>query len=129
VVVGDMASTLSTILIAPGDGDMRVYLEQLARLAELDAHVALPAHGDPIDAPRALFQRYIEHRTMRERKALGALPASRDAGEPLEEIVTRAYDDTPAHLWPIAKLSLASHLAKLAEEGRAVERDGKWSRA
>jgi hypothetical protein len=43
--------------------------------------------------------------------------------------VARAYDDTPAHLWPIAKLSLASHLAKLAEEGRAVERDGKWSRA
>jgi glyoxylase-like metal-dependent hydrolase (beta-lactamase superfamily II) len=128
VVVGDMASTLSTILIAPGDGDMKIYLEQLARLAQLDAHVALPAHGEPIDAPAALFQRFIEHRTMRERKALGALPASIEGALSIEDLLAVAYDDTPMHLWPIAKLSLASHLAKLEGEGRAVVRDGKWAR-
>ena len=32
VVVGDMVATVGTILVAPGDGDMRIYLEQLARL-------------------------------------------------------------------------------------------------
>jgi glyoxylase-like metal-dependent hydrolase (beta-lactamase superfamily II) len=128
LVIGDMASTLSTILIAPGDGDMGIYLEQLARLSALDAHVALPAHGPPIDAPSALFQRYIEHRLLRERKALGALPASTGAPLSIDNVLAVAYDDTPMHLWPIARLSLASHLAKLSREGRAVERDGKWCR-
>jgi glyoxylase-like metal-dependent hydrolase (beta-lactamase superfamily II) len=128
VVVGDMASTLSTIVIAPGDGDMRVYVEQLERLAALDASLALPAHGEPIDDPPKLFARYVKHRGMRERKALAALPASIEDGATLDDLVSVAYDDTPRPMWPIAKLSLASHLAKLADEGRAVERDGKWAR-
>ena len=31
-----------------------------------------------------------------------------------------AYADTPAHLWPIAKLSLEMHLEKLEREGLIV---------
>ena len=34
----------------------------------LDARLALPAHGEPIDEPTALFRRYIAHRLMREAK-------------------------------------------------------------
>ena len=128
VVVGDMATSVGTILIAPGDGDMKVYLEQLARLAALDARLALPAHGEPIDEPTTLFKRYIEHRGLREKKALRSLPASIDEGQTLSDLVAIAYNDVPMTSWPIAKLSLASHLAKLAEEGRAVERDGRWAR-
>jgi ribonuclease/clavin/mitogillin len=129
VVVGDMVASKGTILIAPGDGDMRVYLDQLERLARLDARLALPAHGDPIDEPTTLFRRYIRHRAMREAKTLGALPDAADRAQTLEELVPVAYDDTPLRMWPIARLSLASHLAKLAEEGRAVVHDGRWSRA
>jgi len=129
VVVGDMAASVGTILIAPGDGDMRIYLEQLARLAALGARLALPAHGDPIDEPSTLFQRYIEHRGLREKKTLRSLPGSIDEGQTLEDLVPIAYNDVPVTSWPIAKLSLASHLAKLAEEGRAIERDGRWARA
>jgi glyoxylase-like metal-dependent hydrolase (beta-lactamase superfamily II) len=128
VVVGDMVASKGTILIAPGDGDMRVYLEQLERLAGLGARLALPAHGDPIDEPTALFRRYIRHRGMREAKALAALPDRIESGQTLEELVPIAYDDTPPAMWPIARLSLASHLAKLAEEGRALECDGLWAR-
>ena len=124
-----MVASKGTILIAPGDGDMRVYLAQLERLAGLGARLALPAHGDPIDEPTSLFRRYIAHRAMREAKALGALPGEIDRGQTLEELVPVAYDDTPVGMWPVARLSLASHLAKLAEEGRAVEREGRWSRA
>ena len=108
---------------------MRVYLEQLERLAGLGARLALPAHGDPIDEPTALFRRYIKHRGMREAKTLASLPATIDEGRTLEELVPIAYDDTPMRMWPIARLSLASHLAKLAEEGRAIERDGRWARS
>jgi glyoxylase-like metal-dependent hydrolase (beta-lactamase superfamily II) len=128
IVVGDMVASEGTILIAPGDGDMTIYLAQLARLASLEARLALPAHGQPIDEPTALFRRYIAHRTMREEKALAALPASIENGLTVEELVPTAYGDAPVSAWPIASLSLASHLAKLRAEGRAVERDRRWAR-
>ena len=117
LVCGDMVASVGTILIAPGDGDMRVYLEQLARLEALGARVALPAHGDPIDEPASVFRRYIAHRTMREDKIVDALRArARTAADLLPEV----YADTPAHLWPIAALSLQAHLDKLVAEGRAA---------
>lgn len=120
VVVGDMVASVGTILIEPGDGDMQVYLEQLARLEALGARVALPAHGDPIDEPLALFRRYIEHRGMREAKVLDAVTAAGPRGGEASELVPVAYADTPPHVWPIALLSLRAHLEKLAREGRVV---------
>jgi glyoxylase-like metal-dependent hydrolase (beta-lactamase superfamily II) len=124
VVVGDMVASVGTILVAPGDGDMRVYLEQLERLARLGARVALPAHGDPIEDPAQLFRRYVAHRLLREDKVLGAVRASGPAGATTAELVPVAYDDAPAHVWPIAMLSLAAHLEKLLAEGR-VRSDGE----
>jgi glyoxylase-like metal-dependent hydrolase (beta-lactamase superfamily II) len=123
LVVGDMVASVGTILIAPGDGDMAVYLEQLERLRALGATLALPAHGDPIDAPDAVFTHYVKHRLMREAKVLGAV---RTHPGTLEQIVPHAYDDTPPAIWPIARLSLAAHIEKLERDGR-VERDGaRW---
>jgi glyoxylase-like metal-dependent hydrolase (beta-lactamase superfamily II) len=117
VVVGDMVASVGTILIEPGDGDMRLYLEQLARLAGLGARVALPAHGDPIDEPTSHFQRYIAHRKMREEKVVAAL-AHHDGGATAQELLSRAYDDTPVSVWPIALLSIRAHLEKLVLDGR-----------
>ncbi len=117
VVVGDMVASVGTILIAPGDGDMAIYLEQIER-----------AHGGPIDEPTALFRRYIAHRLMREAKVVAALPARIEAAQSVTDLVATAYDDTPVHLWPLAKMSLEMHLKKLADEGRAVEREGRWAR-
>jgi endoribonuclease LACTB2 len=118
VVVGDMVASVGTILIAPGDGDMKIYLEQLDRLAKLDAKLALPAHGEPIDDPSALFRHYIAHRLKREAKIVSALEAAPTATP--DELVPVAYDDTPIHVWPIALLSLRAHLDKLVADGRAV---------
>jgi endoribonuclease LACTB2 len=117
VVVGDMVASVGTILIAPGDGDMQVYLQQLDRLAALDASVALPAHGDPIDEPSVLFRKYIAHRLAREAKVLAAVRLAGPAGADAAALVPDAYADTPAHLWPIARLSLEMHLEKLEREG------------
>ncbi|MEO8797420.1 MAG: MBL fold metallo-hydrolase [Polyangiaceae bacterium] len=124
LVVGDMVASEGTILIAPGDGDMTVYLEQLERLARMDAALALPAHGEPIDAPTALFHRYIRHRLMRENKAFLAVEAS--PGRTVAQLLPLAYDDTPVHLYPLAILSLRAHLDKLAKDGRVVQHDGVW---
>src|SRR6185503_6823174 len=73
LVVGDMVAGEGTILIEPEDGDMAEYIRQLERLTELEARIALPAHGEPLDAPRAVFERYVAHRLAREAKVKAAL--------------------------------------------------------
>lgn len=126
-IVGDMVASVGTILIAPGDGDMQVYLAQLERLAELNASLALPAHGEPIDEPTTLFRKYIAHRLAREAKVLDAVRKAGPDGADAMSLVPDAYADTPTHLWPIAKLSLEMHLEKLEREGtvtRTTSGDG-----
>ncbi|MBX3190599.1 MAG: MBL fold metallo-hydrolase [Labilithrix sp.] len=120
-IVGDMVASVGTILIAPGDGDMQIYLAQLDRLAGLGASLALPAHGEPIDEPTELFRKYIAHRLMREAKVLEAVRQAGPEGATSADLVPVAYADTPVALWPIAKLSLEMHVEKLEREGR-VER-------
>ncbi len=97
---------------------MQVYLEQLQRLASYAAALALPAHGDPIDHPSALFAKYIQHRLAREAKVLAAVLAVGAAGADSAALVPDAYADTPMLLWPIARLSLEMHLEKLEREGK-----------
>jgi glyoxylase-like metal-dependent hydrolase (beta-lactamase superfamily II) len=96
VVVGDMVASEGTILVDTVDGDMQIYLEQLERLAKLGARLALPAHGEPIDDPTALFRKYVAHRRMREQKIVSAIAALGDAD--VDAIVPVAYADTPSHL-------------------------------
>ena len=126
IVVGDMVASVGTILIEPGDGDMSLYLQQLDRLAELDATCALPAHGDPITAPTELFRFYIQHRLGREAKVMTAVEHFADSGGDLDDLVEIAYSDTPQAIWPLAKLSLAAHLDKLIEDGRVTKRDARY---
>jgi glyoxylase-like metal-dependent hydrolase (beta-lactamase superfamily II) len=120
LVVGDMVASEGTIVIMPGDGDMRLYLEQLARLRGLGARLALPAHGEPIDDPNALFDRYVAHRLAREARVLAAVVAAGAAGAEDHALVPHAYADTPVAAWPFALFSLRAHLAKLVEDGAVV---------
>jgi endoribonuclease LACTB2 len=118
VVVGDMVASVGTILIEPSDGDMIDYLAGLRRLEALEAAVALPAHGDPIREPSRLFRAYVAHRLMREVKVKKALEAAGESS--LDDLVKVAYADTAEALWPIARMSLETHLVKLEREGAAL---------
>ena len=124
LVVGDMVASVGTILIDPVEGDMREYLAQLGRLEKLQARVALPAHGSPIEEPSRLVRAYYAHRLMREGRILEPL---RDAPGTLDELVGRAYSDTHPSLWPIAKLSLEAHLIKLERDGHALRHADGWA--
>ena len=126
LVVGDMVASVGTILIAPGEGDMHEYLEQLKRLSALGATVALPAHGAPIFEPSALFDKYVAHRLLREGKVLAALQGAGAAGATVGDLVPTAYADTPMLLWPIAALSLEAHLGKLIQDGKARKDGGRY---
>jgi glyoxylase-like metal-dependent hydrolase (beta-lactamase superfamily II) len=118
LVAGDMVASVGTILIAPGDGDMRAYLDQLERLERLGATVALPAHGEPIDRPADLFRLYVRHRLMREARIFSALIKHGAAGATADDLLADAYADVPAASWPLALLSTTAHLEKLVAEGR-----------
>lgn len=125
VIAGDMVASEGTILVEPRDGDMSEYLAQLDRLARLDAKVALPAHGGPIDDPTKLFRHYIAHRLAREAKVVAALDPI--VPRSLEDLVPVVYADTPVFLWPIARMSLEAHLIKLTRDGKADPRDNGWT--
>nr|WP_255216109.1 MBL fold metallo-hydrolase [Pseudenhygromyxa sp. WMMC2535] len=135
--VGDLVAGEGTILIDPSDGgDMARYLESLRRMAarvgegrEADAPAPrfVPAHGETIEDPLAVLERYIGHRLAREDIVRRAIleGGARD----FEAILATAYADTPRALWPIAALSLEAHLGKLVgDEELAREGEGRAAR-
>jgi glyoxylase-like metal-dependent hydrolase (beta-lactamase superfamily II)/8-oxo-dGTP pyrophosphatase MutT (NUDIX family) len=121
LLCGDMVSTLSTIVIDPPEGDMAEYLRQLERLRALGPRTLYPAHGAPAPNARGKLDEYLAHRKEREAKVLLAAKA----GGTLDEITTRAYDDTPPFIHPVAARSCLASLEKLEREGK-VSRRGEW---
>jgi hypothetical protein len=68
--------------------------------------------------PEAKLDGYISHRLEREWRLVEAL----DSGlRTRDELLDAAWSDAPVALRDFAALSLASHLEKLAEEGRLPE--------
>jgi ribonuclease/clavin/mitogillin len=130
IIVGDMVASVGTILIARGDGDMSIYLRELARLRDLGARVALPAHGEPIDEPAQLFAHYIEHRLKREKKVIEAIRnANANLGANAGVLLPLVYSDVSPAIFPIAMLSLETHLDKLVGDGVVIEKDGAYALA
>ncbi len=117
-IVGDMVSSVSTIVIDPPEGNMRDYLAQLARLRDWPVTTLYPAHGGPIPDGPGKLQEYLDHRAAREARILAALPTT---GATLEQVVETAYSDTPPFLHPVAQRSALATLEKLMQEGRVRE--------
>ncbi|HEX2057326.1 MAG TPA: MBL fold metallo-hydrolase [Actinomycetota bacterium] len=123
---GDTILGEGTAVIAPPDGDMGDYLATLDRLRTLHVERIFPGHFRPLNGGRDLIDGYVAHRQARERRILDAL----DAGaETLEDVVARAYDDTPVELHPVAAMSALAHLELLERGGRVRSEDHRWRRA
>jgi glyoxylase-like metal-dependent hydrolase (beta-lactamase superfamily II) len=112
---GDTVLGSGSVFIAPGEGSLSAYLDSLRRLRELPLEVLCPGHGPYVWDPAAKLDEYVEHRLERERRLLEALAAGLRTRD---ELLDSAWSDAPAALRDFAALSLASHLEKLAEEGR-----------
>jgi glyoxylase-like metal-dependent hydrolase (beta-lactamase superfamily II) len=112
---GDAVLGEGSVFIAPDPGALAGYLDALARLRERELDVLCPGHGPPIWAPRERISEYIDHRLERERRLLAAIAEGRRS---TEELLDGAWSDVPAQLRPLAAVTLAAHLDKLAEEGR-----------
>jgi glyoxylase-like metal-dependent hydrolase (beta-lactamase superfamily II) len=115
---GDTVLGSGSVFIAPGEGSLSAYLDSLRRLRGLDLDVLCPGHGPYVWDPRAKLGEYIAHRLSRERRLLEALEAGLRTRD---ELLDSAWSDAPPELRDFAALSLASHLQKLAEEGRLPE--------
>jgi glyoxylase-like metal-dependent hydrolase (beta-lactamase superfamily II) len=115
---GDTVLGSGSVFIAPGEGSLSAYLDSLRRLRGLDLGVLCPGHGPYVWDPAAKLDEYLAHRLWRERRLVEAL----DAGlRSRDELLDAAWSDAPPELRDFAALSLASHLEKLAEEGRLPE--------
>ena len=124
VFTGDLLVLGSTVVIpASHGGSLTAYLDSLARLDALEPGRAWPAHGPPIDDPRALIAHYLAHRHRREQQVVDAL-----AGGPVSiaEIAGRIYVGLEPALVPQAHESVLAHLVKLEEDGGATRDGNLW---
>lgn len=125
VFTGDLVVQGSSVMIhASRGGDLEQYLQSLKRLLMLAPVHLLPAHGPEVSDPRALLSEYIAHRRMREEQVIAALAAGHGR---VPAIVESIYDGLSPALAPAAAENVQAHLQKLRREGRAVERDGRWT--
>jgi glyoxylase-like metal-dependent hydrolase (beta-lactamase superfamily II) len=120
---GDHIMSGSTVVIAPLDGDMRAYLDSLARLRQVEMSGVAPGHGVFIDDGHGKVEEYIAHRQAREGAIATALGQAPQGTATIEELVEAVYTDVPELLHPIARFSVWAHLRKLRDEGRAEAKD------
>lgn len=123
---GDHVMDGSTVVIRPPDGDMGDYLASLEKIGAMRLSMLAPAHGHPIEDPKARIQWYLEHRREREAGVLAALGAAGSAT--VEELVPEVYADVDPDRHEIAAHSLLAHLLKLRDDGQVAgdADDGPW---
>jgi glyoxylase-like metal-dependent hydrolase (beta-lactamase superfamily II)/8-oxo-dGTP pyrophosphatase MutT (NUDIX family) len=121
--VGDMVSTLSSIVIAPPDGDLAVYIDSLLRLQTFPARLLLPSHGSPSARPDFVLEQCLAHRREREEQLvqiLGTQPRT------VAEVAVEMYRGLPAALMRFAEMQVLAGLHKLQREGRAAADGDAW---
>ena len=125
IFAGDLLVSGGTVMIAASSGgNLRDYLESLARVRELDPARVYPGHGPVIDDPARLIDQYLAHRQDRERQVLEAL---RSAPSTIDALIDVVYPALNPALRPAARETMLAHLRKLEDENRARESNGAWS--
>ena len=125
VFTGDHVIDGSTVVINPPDGNMKHYLESLAKVKALRPAALAPGHGELIHDPDRAIDWIIEHRSEREKKVLDGLRAN--PGLTSMELVPHVYKDVDKKLYGWAERSLLAHLLKLEDDLKAVQAGGFWS--
>ncbi len=123
MLVGDLVSTLSSILIDPEDGHLHTYIESLRLLETIVDGTLYPGHGPAARDGRIAIQGTLRHREEREKQVINALSPT---PQPADQLVEKVYTDVDVSLHGLAKRSLLSGLIKLEEEGRVRNKDGGY---
>jgi glyoxylase-like metal-dependent hydrolase (beta-lactamase superfamily II) len=120
---GDHIMGGSTVVIAPPDGDMAVYLASLEKLLDLDPALSTiaPGHGPLLTDPASTVRSVIAHRRARHAEVAAALGGAGEAT--VEQLLPVVYAAVSEELKPVAAKSLWAHLRLLGQEGRAASAD------
>lgn len=120
----DLVSPLTSIVIAPPDGNLEQYLDALARVRQLDCRLLLPGHGPPTIHVHKLLDDALAHRARREAQLVAALE---DGPADAEELTARLYESLTGPLKALAGWQVQAGLEKLRREGRAIQADAaRW---
>ncbi len=121
---GDLAWKGATVWIpSSASGDLIDYLDSLRRILALAPARMMPAHGEVIDDPEPVLQKYLDHRAQREQEILDAL---RHGVTTPQAMVARIYTSLKENLRPMAAESVTAHLLKLQRDGRARRIGEEW---
>lgn len=124
---GDLVSTVSSVVIAPPDGELTAYLASLRRVRDLTLRLLLPGHGPVSSRPRATVDDWLRHRAEREEMLLGRL---RDGPGTVPQLAVDLYKGVPEPLMRFAELQVRAALEKLRGEGRVRTGPGdEWELA
>jgi len=111
---GDAVLGEGSVFISPYPGAMSGYLLGLTRLGlREDFDVLCPGHGPAVWDSHAKLDEYVRHRTAREDSLLTALGEGRRS---VQELLDAVWPEVSDGLRPLAAVTLAAHLDKLAEE-------------
>ena len=119
---GDLVIAGSSVMIeASRGGNLTQYLASLRRVLEFEPRQLFPAHGPRVDDPPSVVRGYLEHRRTREQQIVAAIKAGHRTVEAIAESI---YDGLEPRLMPAARENVRAHLAKLAADAVAADRDG-----
>jgi glyoxylase-like metal-dependent hydrolase (beta-lactamase superfamily II) len=124
VFTGDHVIDGSTVVIDPPDGNMKHYLESLAKVKGLRPAALAPGHGEIITDPDRAIDWIVDHRLQREAKVAAALRD--EPGLTSMELVQHVYQDVDKKLYGWAERSLLAHLLKLEADGVAARKSKRW---
>lgn len=115
LIIGDLVSALSTIVIDPPEGDMAAYLASLEAMAKLRPRVLFPSHGPVILDAVGKLEAFLVHRREREEQVRDLwLHGVRDTGA----MVRAIYTELPEMAHGIAERQILAHLEHLRRLGR-----------
>ena len=123
----DHVMSWSSTVISPPDGNMRDYMNSLAKLRAREGQdrLYLPGHGPPLSEPMAFIDALATHRRRREARVVAALRELGQASAPA--LVGPVYGPMDPKLTGAAGRSLLANLEMLAEDG-VVRREGEvWA--
>jgi endoribonuclease LACTB2 len=112
---GDNVMGTGTSVINPGDGEIGLFLQTMAKFIRYDPAVIYPGQGPVITDPRARLEELIRHRHEREAQIVGLLEQGPRSVPELYGMIYSGLNDRLANL---ARNQIRSHLLKLEREGR-----------
>jgi len=116
LMTADNIVGVGSVLIDPPQGNMRDYLDSLARMRSLpNLSVLFGGHGPAVATPYKKIDEYISHRLERERNIFQAV---RNGATTPKEIVAQVYTDVSPKAYAMAERAVLAHLEKLRDEGR-----------